>query len=406
MLRLTPTHFGLLAVTFIVAVCTNSLAIAEEEANWYAAVGGGVSMLNPKMGSSGLTIDQKTDTALTVSLGLDVNPRFSLEMSLNELGQATLSNQGFVSYSSLGASAVWHWWGNPQAIASRSGLWSYGRLGVNRIDNSGSSVDLSSSDSTAMQLGAGLEWSFAPQLSLRAEFASVDSDAQFGTVAVVWRSRAPTKSSDQTSTAELTTNPAAVIAEPAQPVADERVESVELEDSNRQIPVPVQSPKASLPAPAEVKPVAPERPNPELGSNPRINPAIENCAVPAPAEPLDENGCALFSGITAITFAPGTANLTRAGEKTIGELAIKMLQYNAVNLQIEAHATLPSGGSAAAAQLLSRERAFAVAAALVKSGVSVDRLQARAFGQSRPRVDSGTTVSERLNNRIELKVTP
>ena len=52
---------------------------------------------------------------------------------------------------------------------------------------------------------------------------------------------------------------------------------------------------------------------------------------------------------------------------------------------------------------LSRRRALSVVRYLIAQGISIDRLQARAYGESRPIADNETQEGRLINRRVEFK---
>ncbi len=63
-----------------------------------------------------------------------------------------------------------------------------------------------------------------------------------------------------------------------------------------------------------------------------------------------------------------------------------------------------SQGDAARNQLLSEQRARAVADALIAAGVPAERLAARGFGSNRPVGDNSTEAGRAANRRIGYEV--
>lgn len=345
---------------FALLACLTVLNVAHAQttagSKWYVGIGGGISKFDPDMGDSGFELDSDSDRALSMALGLDISRRYSIEFGATELGKASLGDNRTVSYRSAAVSTLLHVVGNPERMATRQGLWGYARLGVNRIDNSGSTVNLTSSDSTAFQLGAGVEWAMTRHWSLRSELIRYDRDAQSVTVSLLWRNRL---TDQQTSSGQK----------------------------------PQAEPDLVQDAPKSTAPIN--------ISNSRLDAADGDCAVPAPGEPLNDRGCAIFSGISDITFVTGSDQLQDSSLSLVKQLASNMLQYNSVTIEIGAHSVSPEGSEAAL--ILSRMRAFAVARALVSEGVPVNRLQARAFGDSVQWV-AGADPQSPLHNRIVLKV--
>jgi outer membrane protein OmpA-like peptidoglycan-associated protein len=82
--------------------------------------------------------------------------------------------------------------------------------------------------------------------------------------------------------------------------------------------------------------------------------------------------------------------------EAILDWAVRWLQEaNAESITVDGNADRV--GSAAANRRLSRRRAEAVRAALVRRGFPTDRITVRAFGEERPLVETEDGVAERQN---------
>ena len=166
------------------------------------------------------------------------------------------------------------------------------------------------------------------------------------------------------------------------------------------------TPAAALQSP----PVPTEPPHrlpiPIVGIGSEISPpTLVGCEIPELNEPVGNDGCALLTGVRrGLQFVGSTAQLNPASASSISALASTLQAAPGVRIEIRAHAEASDGQNAA--QAVSRERSIAVARALVSSGVSVNRLTARAFGNTEPVVNSGSSVGELLPNRVEFVVQP
>ena len=93
-----------------------------------------------------------------------------------------------------------------------------------------------------------------------------------------------------------------------------------------------------------------------------------------------------------LKFAPGSADISTDGGKTLDKVAKAILSTDVTYL-VESHAT--DGADAAANQTLSEQRGTAVKARLVAAGVPATRLFVMSYGATRPAA-SGSS------NRIEI----
>ena len=361
------------------AICVCAPASAEFRIDPYGAVNAGLVRLSPDPGTSGLSVTESNSIGFNLLLGVDISDRWAVEGGYGEFGEATLSSEELgeedISYSAVSLSAVYHLFGDARDIADREGLWSYLRLGLNKFDND-SDIRLEEANNTAIWAGIGVEWSLGSLLALRGELATFDGDVQALTAGVVFRP----------------------------------FDSVGRVRPRINTPQPTQQPQA-LPAPAPVPAPqpsqAPQRlPIPTSPSEPAApTVALVGCETPVGNEPVGVDGCAQLSGVRRdIQFVGESAQLSGESARSIAALARAMQQAPNVRIEIRAHAA--SSGGPNAAQTLSKQRAVAVAKALVASGINVNRLGARAFGSQEPVVKIGTSAGEMLPNRIEFIVQP
>ncbi|MDG4945248.1 OmpA family protein [Weeksellaceae bacterium KMM 9713] len=103
-----------------------------------------------------------------------------------------------------------------------------------------------------------------------------------------------------------------------------------------------------------------------------------------------------------ITFAFEDATLSSSFKPTLDKLASTMNQYNQTTVNIAGHTD--SRGAASYNLSLSRDRAYAVANYLSQRGVSSNRINVIAYGESRPVADNNTDYGRQQNRRIELTI--
>lgn len=358
--------------------------LLAEQGKWYVGAGAGISRLTPDTDGSDFTLDKEASVAAGLYLGRDINDRLGIELAYTNLGKAELSANESIDYSALSLGGVLYVLGETK-LAHRQDDWSgYIRFGLNKITNE-SDVQLAEKDNTALWLGAGIQWPVGPTWGVRGELTSFDGDAQVAMASIYWRPAGLSgRSSDNSSV-----TPAAV----PRPVA--------------------KAPTVTRPEPEQAPVVTPE-PTPEptpvpvpdtaIAENaPLSGPSVSSCAVPAAGEPLNSQGCALFSGVQqGVEFEGDTTNLTPVGKTLLSRLAGSLNLYPELLVEVRVHTQTYTDPDQA--HTLSRERAIAVARFLVAQGVDVKRLKARAFGSIQPRADNFTPGGRRLNNRVELRV--
>ncbi len=393
---------------FVLAAAVLSLSsvvtsVTAAERSWYAAVGAGVSNLSPDASNATLEVTQEQSVAGSVWLGRDLTTRFSAELGVATLGEATLTGEETISYNAISGGVIAYVLGDRRAIDEREGLAMYVRGGVSVMDNE-SELQLERADNIALWAGAGVEWPFSRHFGVRAEVASYDGDAQAAYLGIVGRfraSRAPARiarAPQQVPQQASTPTPEPSIAQRPQiqrPVIGPRPDDASTAQAGTsQSGVPAisrpQAPASQTRLPANTAPEAS---------------AESTCVSPAPNEPVDNRGCAIFSGVVAgVDFEGGSAQLTRTGRVLLDRLAQQLLRSPSVVVEIQSHTERMA--SAEAATVLSRQRAIEVARQLASAGVPIERLRARAFGDTRPRADNATAGGRRLNNRIALRVLP
>lgn len=104
----------------------------------------------------------------------------------------------------------------------------------------------------------------------------------------------------------------------------------------------------------------------------------------------------------AVTFGNGSAALSDKAHQTLKEVASAQAQMHAPVVHIAGFTD--TVGSADANMRLARHRADAVAAELVKLGVSPAVIAVNAFGESRTAVATGDETAEQANRRVEIVV--
>ncbi|WP_201586513.1 OmpA family protein [Psychrobacter jeotgali] len=103
-----------------------------------------------------------------------------------------------------------------------------------------------------------------------------------------------------------------------------------------------------------------------------------------------------------ITFAFDDATLNPSFRPTLDKLASTMNQYNQTTVTVAGHTD--SRGAASYNQNLSRQRAYSVANYLTARGVSSNRIQVVAYGESRPVASNDTDYGRQQNRRVELTI--
>lgn len=105
--------------------------------------------------------------------------------------------------------------------------------------------------------------------------------------------------------------------------------------------------------------------------------------------------------VYGINFETGKATLTPDSENVLQEVLALMKQQPAWRFEVQGHTD--NVGTKAANQTLSDQRAGAVVAWLVKSGVEKERLTSKGYGDTQPVAPNATEDGRAKNRRVELK---
>ena len=111
-----------------------------------------------------------------------------------------------------------------------------------------------------------------------------------------------------------------------------------------------------------------------------------------------------LNNLGRITFEAGSSDLTSAGTVVVDNVA-RLLEQSP-GIQIEVHGHTDSDGDESANQVLSQQRAQAVASALSLRGIDIGRLTAVGFGELNPIAPNITPDGRATNRRIEFVVNP
>lgn len=103
---------------------------------------------------------------------------------------------------------------------------------------------------------------------------------------------------------------------------------------------------------------------------------------------------------TGIKFDVNKATIKPESLGTINYVAKMMTDHPELKFSVEGHTD--SDGDNALNQTLSEARAKAVVEALVKSGISADRLSSKGFGETKPMAGNETTEGKAQNRRVEF----
>lgn len=102
-----------------------------------------------------------------------------------------------------------------------------------------------------------------------------------------------------------------------------------------------------------------------------------------------------------INFETAKSAIKKESQPIVDELYQMMKENTSLQILVVGHTD--NVGSKASNQTLSEQRAASLKAALVKKGISGDRIKAVGFGQDMPIADNGTEEGKSKNRRVEIK---
>ncbi len=105
-----------------------------------------------------------------------------------------------------------------------------------------------------------------------------------------------------------------------------------------------------------------------------------------------------------VTFETGKAIINPSFDNVLGSVADVIKEYKDTNVEISGHTD--NRGNQQANQILSEQRAQAVAAYFRKQGVADARLKAVGYGPNQPIADNTTEEGRAANRRVEIFLTP
>jgi outer membrane protein OmpA-like peptidoglycan-associated protein len=135
--------------------------------------------------------------------------------------------------------------------------------------------------------------------------------------------------------------------------------------------------------------------------------AVDRC--PMVAGPADSNGCPVSQTpapaatrrgpliLNSVTFENGKALLTPKSRATLDQVALSLLEWIDVKLEIQGYSDVME-----ASQKLSQQRAEAVKDYLIHKSIAADRLKAMGYGSKHPLFSSISALGRQKNRRVEL----
>ncbi len=376
-------------------VMAQAPAVQAFDQRFYAGFSGGGSQLEPDTDASVFELEDNNGQVGSAFFGWDFSPRWTFEGYYSDLGSARVFQPGLVTggteiveYRVAGVSALAYFFSFRDApgLISRRGLSLFGGAGVGYLETS-SDAPIRQLEEAHVLLTAGMEYGTRSGLAARLQFDGHDVDAWSARLGLLFRfggSRAP-----RVETVDVTPEQ---FPQEQNPLA----ETVAYSDNTTD---PAIDP--GLPAAAIASDETVYGPAYQDSDNDGVVDASDVCANTAFGSPVNATGCPLFEGrLVGLTFSSGSSDLGSGARQLLDEAAAKLLLHPGIRIAVQAHTD--NQGSAAGNLRLSKSRALAVSRYLVSRGVSKDRIEAQAYGESRPVASNANDAGRQLNRRIEF----
>ena len=234
--------------------------------------------------------------------------------------------------------------------------------------------------------GLGVEYSLPVGFGVRGEFIRYDTDSQYTGLSLLYRfggGRAPIAKVPQ-SKPEIKTNELPSLPPPK---------------PTETLPPPPPPPPEFLEG---IENSSPTAINEVDSDGDGVINELDECSDTVPGTPVNSSGCAMFNGtLEGVNFLTGSDTLTDTARSILADVVSTLDAFPDVRISVQAHTD--SQGLEANNLTLSRNRALAVVRYLTAQGVSLDRLEARAFGETQPIADNNTRAGRLLNRRVEFR---
>jgi OmpA-OmpF porin, OOP family len=342
---------SILSLVLVPMIGLIPLAQAEQgtdDSKWYAGVGLGISNLDPDSNGSIYSVDDKSSAGFKLTLGYDWSEKIAIEGYYSDLGEATLSPNGKVSYRDLGASGLYYVY---REEAGRHRGWeAFLKAGLGLMKND-SDVPYDRLHNGHVMLGLGGGYAFDNGLSLRADLDLYDKDSQFLTLNLIKRFGQHRTSPVAAVTPTVTEVAAAPIDSDGDGVAD----------------------------------------------------SADKCPDTAAGSRVNQQGCVTHIVLKDVRFEHDKGELTGDSKKRLDEVADSLkMRPDILAIQVIGHTD--SQGTKAYNQQLSEKRAKRVREYLISKGIDGEKLTTVGMGESQPIADNGSEEGRRLNRRVELKL--
>jgi outer membrane protein OmpA-like peptidoglycan-associated protein len=336
----------------------------EFEKCWYAGAGLGVTHVDPEGQAGGWSTNDDSDSGWKALLGWQFNPKWSLELSYVDGGEAGLGNVdpalealipgASIDYRTPSLMAV-RWFRKPAAS------WNYFlKIGASAIDNDTSDSRIPFRKQTDVQLAGGLgaRWQFSDHWFLRGDIDFYDRDHSYAglSIGARWGGQGV-------------------------------------------IPTPEPAPEP------EPEPAPPPPPPPPADSdNDGITDDSDDCPNTAPGVAVDSRGCEIREEIRlpSVQFETNSDVLLASAASELNDAARTLIRNPALVVEVEGHTD--ANGAATYNLGLSERRAQTVYDYLIERGADPDNMTVKGYGEAQPVADNSTEAGRQENRRVVLRV--
>ena len=336
--------------TILVAAFASAAIADSQEAvlddPFYIGFGGGMSFLEPESDSAALSLTEDSDVAYKLFGGYRFTQNLGMEVFWSDLGAAELgsssNNSVDIEYSAYGIGGVYSYPLNNRWHLSA-------KAGIGRLENDAEDIEIDRVNENFIYVGAGATWNITDSWDLRAEYEHFDTDAQLLSLNIIKRFGSGTS---------------------------RRISRLEqqIEEQDRQLAVLAETPPVAAVTATAV-------------ATQTEKPAVECISTPVELRGVD--------------FEYRSVELTATSRQALDQVIEKIAGLPA-DVRIEVRAHTDDIGTETYNYVLSLSRARNVRDYMVKNGISLDRIDAKGYGELHPVVANDTEQNRNRNRRAEL----
>jgi OOP family OmpA-OmpF porin len=346
----------ILSLALTPMILLSPLAVAEEggdDSKWYVGAGLGISRLAPESNGSIYSVEDKSSEGFKLTLGYDWSERVSIEGYYSDLGEATMSPNGEVSYKDLGAAGLYYFY--QQHDEKHKGWEAFVKTGLGWMKND-TELKYERLNNMHLMFGMGGGYTFNNGLSIRADLDLYDEDSQFVVLSLMKRFGKQKQ---------------------AEPVAKTETAAI----------VPPPSKKVDLDSDGD-----------------GVIDKRDQCQSTPKGAHVNADGCLSKIVLEGVNFENDKYRLTDNSKQILDAVANQLKDLKGIS-QIKVIGHTDNRGKASYNQHLSESRAIRVRDYLITHGISGDKLQAIGLGESQPIASNSTEAGRYKNRRVELKLT-